>query len=68
MIVPLEYEETIHEEGYIFIRYIRDGEDYRKKYVRGSGRYKKVIYSIETYERVKWGKYRHRYVRKSNHV
>jgi len=62
---PLEYEEDIHEmvECYIFIRYVNDGRIHRKKFVHGSGRYRRTIYSLETYKRVKWGKYRHRYIR-----
>jgi len=63
-IISLEYEETIREEGYIFIRYVRDGGEYRKKFLRGSGKYRRVLYSLETYERVKWGKYRHKYIHK----
>jgi len=61
---PLEYEEFIQDEGYIFIRYVQDDGVYRKKYVKGCGRYHRCIYSLETYKRVKWGKYRHKYILK----
>jgi len=62
--IPLEYEEFIHEGGYLFIGYVWNDGVYRGKYAKGHGRYRRYIYSIETYERVKWGKYRHKYVRK----
>ena len=61
---PLEYEEIIHDEGYTFIWYVWDEGVYRKKYVKGRGRYREYVYSMETYERVKQGKYRHKYIRK----
>ena len=61
---PLEYEEIIHDEGYTFIWYVWDEGVYRKKYVKGHGRYREYVYSMETYERVKRGKYRHKYIRK----
>jgi len=61
---PLGYEEDIREEGWSFIRFVRDVSGYRKKYERGYGKHRRIIYSRETYKRVKWGEYGYVYLRK----